>query len=193
MKNNFKQFIRQITPISDKEFDETVILFKEIHLEKGDYFVKQGNICRQIAFINKGTLRMFYLNNKAKETTSCFCLENNLTTSYKSFIQQQPSRLSIKALELTELLAINYENLQKLYDTSVVWQKIGRVFAEREFIVMEQYASVLNNETAKEKYLRLLKEQPTVLQKANIEDIASLLGITRRTLSRIRQEISKGI
>lgn len=133
MKNNFKQFIRQITPISDKEFYETVILFKEIHLEKGDYFVKQGNICRQIAFINKGTLRTFYINNKAKETTSCFCLENNLTTSYKSFIQQQPSRLSIKALELTELLAINYENLQKLYDTSVVWQKIGRVFAECKF------------------------------------------------------------
>ena len=56
---------------------------------------------------------------------------------------------------------------------------------------MEQYASILNNETAKEKYLRLLIEQPNVLQKANIEDIASYLGVTRRTLSRIRQEISK--
>lgn len=191
MKNNFKQFIRQIAPISDKEFDETVILFKEMHLQKGDYFLKQGNISRQIAFVNKGTLRIFYLNDKANETTSCFCNENNWTTSYKSFIQQQPSTRSIQALEDTELLVIDYENLQKLYATSVVWQNIGRVFAEREYIVMEQYASVLNNETAKEKYLRLLKEQPTVLQKANIEDIASLLGITRRTLSRIRQEISK--
>lgn len=56
---------------------------------------------------------------------------------------------------------------------------------------MEQYASVLNNETAIEKYVRLLNEQPTVLQRAKIKDIASYLGVTRRTLSRIRQEISK--
>lgn len=191
MTNNFKHFLRQISPISDKEFDETVIFFEEHTLRKGDFFVKQGNICRQIAFINKGVLRTFYLNDKAEETTSCFCTENSLTTSYKSFILQKPSTLSIQALENTELLVINYELLQKLYSTSNVWQNIGRAVAEREYIVMEQYASVLNNETAKEKYLRLLKEQPNVIQKATIENIASYLGVTRRTLSRIRQEISK--
>jgi CRP-like cAMP-binding protein len=191
LTNKFKIFLRQITPISDKEFDETVIFFHEQTLRKGDFFIKQGKICRQIAFINNGILRTFYLNDKAEETTSCFCTENSLTTSYKSFILQQPSTLSIQALEDTELLVIDYENLERLYSTSMVWQNIGRAVAQREYIVMEQYASVLNNETAKEKYLRLLKEQPTVLQKANIEDVASYLGITRRTLSRIRQEISK--
>ncbi len=191
MTTNFKNFIRKITPISDTEFDETIIFFQEQTLKKGDYFVKQGKICRQIAFINKGFLRTFYLNNKAEETTSCFCKENTLTTSYKSFILQQPSALSIQALEHTELLVIDYENLQELYYTSAVWQNIGRVVAEREYMVMEQYASVLNNETAKEKYLRLLKEHPAILQKATVEDIASYLGITRRTLSRIRQEITK--
>ena len=178
-------------PISDTEFEQTVVLFTEQTLQKGDFFVKQDKICRQIAFINKGTLRTFYINDKAEETTSCFCTENSLTTSYKSFILQQPSNLSIQALEDTELLIIDYDHLQKLYSTSIVWQNIGRAVAEKEYIVMEQYASVLNNETAKEKYLRLLKEQPTVLQKANVEDIASYLGVTRRTLSRIRQEISK--
>jgi CRP-like cAMP-binding protein len=191
LKNNFKNFIRQITTISDKEFDETVIFFNALTLKKGEFFVKQGRVCRQIAYINKGTLRTLYLNDKAEETTSCFCTENSLTTSYKSFILQQPSTLSIQALEDTELLVIDYEKLQKLYSTSIVWQTLGRAVAEREYIVMEKYASILNNETAKEKYLRLLKEQPNVLQKANIEDIASYLGVTRRTLSRIRKEISK--
>ena len=191
MTNNFKKFIRQITSISDTEFEQTVILFTEQILRKGDFFVKQNKVCRQIAYINKGTLRTFYINDKAEETTSCFCTKNSLTTSYKSFILQQPSNLSIQALEDTELLVIDSEHLQKLYSNSIVWQNIGRAVAEKEYIVMEQYASVLNNETAKEKYLRLLKEQPNVLQKANVEDIASYLGITRRTLSRIRQEISK--
>lgn len=193
MINNFKKFIQQITTISDKEFDETVIFFQERTLVKGAFFVKQGKICKQIAFINKGILRTFYLNAKAEETTSCFCTENSLTTSYKSFILQQASTLSIQALDDTELLVIDYEHLQKLYNTSITWQNIGRILAEREYIVMEQYASVLNNETAKQKYLRLLKEQPTILQKATIEDIASYLGVTRRTLSRIRKEITEKI
>jgi CRP-like cAMP-binding protein len=191
LTNNFKNYIKQITPISDKEFDETVIFFQEQTLRKGDFFIKQDKVCKQIAFIVKGTLRTYYINDKAEETTSCFCTENSLTTSYKSFILQPPSALSIQALEDTELLVIDYEHLQELYSKSIVWQNIGRAVAEREYIVMEQYASILNNETAKEKYLRLLKEQPNVLQKASIEDIASYLGVTRRTLTRIRKEVSK--
>ena len=189
--DKFKQFLKNISQITDNEFADTISYFTELNLQKGDFFVKQDKICRHIAFILKGTLRTYYINDKAEETTSCFCTENNLTTSYKSFILQQPSNLILQAIEETQLLVIEYENLQKLYAKSTVWQTIGRAVAEREYIVMEQYASILNNETAKEKYLRLLKEQPNVLQKANIEDIASYLGVTRRTLSRIRQEISK--
>ena len=191
VRTNLKKLIRQITPISDIEFEETFLFFKEKILKKGEFFVQQGKVCRQIAFINKGILRTFYLNEKAEETTSCFCTENNLTTSYKSFILQSPSILSIQALEETELLVIDYDSLQKLYATSLAWQTIGRTVAEREFIVMEQYASVLNNETAKEKYLRLLKEQPQIIQKSPVNFIASYLGITTRTLSRIRKEITK--
>ena len=189
--DNFKSFIRQTIPISDTEFEQNVIAFKEQTVRKGKFFVQQGKVCKQIAFINKGTLRTFYINDKAEETTSCFCIANNLTTSYKSFILQQPSHLSIQALEDTELLTIDYEHLQKLYGTSPIWQNVGRIIAEKEYIVMEQYASVLNNETAKEKYLRLFKEQPQVIQKAPVKHIASYLGITTRTLSRIRREIKE--
>lgn len=189
--DKFKQFLTQITPITDKEFADTISFFAEHKLKKGDYFVNQDKVCRNIAFIVKGTLRTYYINDNAEERTSCFCTENNFTTSYKSFILQQPSTFILQAIEDTQLLVIDYDNLQILYSKSTIWQTIGRAVAEREYIVMEKYASVLNNENAKEKYLRLLKEQPNVLQKANIEDIASYLGVTRRTLSRIRQEISK--
>lgn len=160
-----------------------------MQLKKGGFFVEQDEVCRHIGYIRKGTLRAFYINDNGEETTSCFCTENNLTTSYKSFILQQPSRLFLQAIEETDLLVISYDNLQQLYRKSAVWQSVGRAVAEREYIVMEQYASVLNTESAREKYLRLLSEQPAVLQKANVEDIASYLGVTRRTLSRIRKEI----
>jgi CRP-like cAMP-binding protein len=189
--DKFKHFLQSFAPITDNEFQKATTFFTSQPLKKGDYFVKQNTVCRHIGFILKGTLRTFYTNNKAEETTSCFCSENDFTTSYTSFVSQQPSTLSIKALENSELLVIDYNNLQKLYASSATWQNIGRVIAEREYIMMEKYAAVLNNETAKEKYLRLLQEQPTVIQKASIEDIASYLGVTRRTLSRIRKEISQ--
>lgn len=190
MKTKFKAFLNSLTRITSAEWEQSIALFEVQTLKKGDFFVRQDSVCKQIAFINSGTLRTFYLNEKAEEVTSCFCTENSMTTSYKSFILQSPSALSIQALEETELLVIDYSALQKLYATSAVWQNIGRAMAEREFIVMEQYASVLNNESAKEKYLRLLKEQPSVLQKAKVEDVASYLGVTRRTLSRIRKEVA---
>lgn len=191
MKSNFKKHIQQLVPIFDKEFEETMIFFKEQTLKKGDFFVQEGKVCRQIAFINKGILRTYYLNEKGEETTSCFCTENNFTTSYKSFILQNASILSIQAMEETELLIIDYIDLQKLYGISPIWQNVGRVFAEKEYIVMEQYASSLNIETAKEKYLRLFKEQPQIIQKAPVSYIASYLGITTRTLSRIRKAIKE--
>lgn len=190
MSIHFKQFLQKIAPITDDEFEAAIPYFSELILKKNDFFVRQDKPCNHIAFILKGTLRTFYLNEKAEETTACFCTENNFSTSYKSFILQEPSNVQLQAIEETHLLVIDRENLSKLYAKNPVWQSIGRAVAEREYIVMEQYASVLNNETAKEKYVRLLSEQPTVVQKASVENIASYLGVTRRTLSRIRREIN---
>jgi CRP-like cAMP-binding protein len=187
--NSFKLFLHSITPISDTDFEKTSGCFKSLYLPKNSYFAVQGKICTEVAFIKKGTLRTYYLNEKSEEVTSCFCVENNLTTSYKSFVSQQPSEISIQAIEDTELLIINYSDLQNLYQKSAIWQSIGRIIAERQYMVMEQYARVLCNETAKEKYLRLLKEHPSILNKASVNDIASYLGVTRRTLSRIRKKI----
>ena len=188
-----KTFLKTIVPLADAEFDEARQYFNAVSLAKGDCFVRQGQVCKQIAFINVGMLRTYYLNDKAEEVTYCFCVANSLTTSYKSLILQEPSNTTLQAIEPTELWVIEYENLKKLYANNVVWQELGRVVAEQEFFVMEKYATVLNNETAKEKYLRLMKEQPHVVQKGNIEHIASYLGITRRTLSRIRQELTQEI
>jgi len=185
-----KSLLQELSSMTDKEFEDSKTYFSEISLGKGDFFVHQGEICRQIAFIHKGSLRTFYTNNKSEETTACFRIENSFVSSYKSFILQEPSLLSIIALEETKLTVIGYDQLQRLYDTSMKWQKIGRLIAEKEYMIMEDYASILNNESAKEKYLRLLNEQGEILHKANIAHIATYLGVTRRTLSRIRQEVS---
>lgn len=188
---SFKLFLKSIVPLRDQEFEKYSPYFKTRKLARNSYFAEIGKTSHEAAFIKKGLLRTYYINEKSEEVTSCFCTENNLTASYKSFISQQPSELSIQAVEDTELITISFNDLQILYKESPLWQNIGRTIAERQYMVMEQYASVLCNESAKEKYMRMLKEQPAVVKKASVNDIASYLGITRRTLSRIRNEIAQ--
>ena len=185
-----KLFLQSLTPLSDAEFEESSMHFSSVHLKKGEHFVQTGDICKRIAFIDRGILRTYYTTAKGEEITACFRTENSLVSSYTSFICQTPSLLSITTLEDSDLFVIDYDKLQELYRTSMAWQRIGRLLAEQEYISMEQYASVLNHESAKEKYLRLLDEQAEVVQKSNVEHIATYLGVTRRTLSRIRQEIA---
>lgn len=191
--NNFKSFLRTIVPISDLDFDNSTLKFRMLTLNKGDYFVKAGDVCKSAAYINTGILRTFYNNEKGEDTTYCFCVENNLNTSFKSFISQTESTLTIQALEKTELFVIDYKDLQQLYLDFPVWQNIGRILVEKEYIVMEKYASTLNSESAMQKYVRLLSEQPSIIQRASIQDIASYLGVSRETLSRIRKQLTNPI
>ncbi len=187
---NFKNFLNTIVSISNEDFKNSASHFKKVTLNKGDLFLMAGDVCKSAAYINKGILRTYYINEKGEDVTYCFCIENNLTTSFKSFVSQTASSLSIQALELTELLVIDYANLQQLYAEFTVWQNIGRILVEKEYMVMEKYASTLNNQTAKEKYLRLLNEQPIIIQKAEIQHIASYLGVSRETISRIRKQLT---
>lgn len=189
--DKLKTLLQTLTPFSNKEFEESKIHFCMVNLKKGDFFLEHGKVSRNIAFVNRGSLRTYYLNHNGEEITACFRTENSIVSSYRSFILQEASQLSIIAIEDTELIVIDYDKLQKLYRSSKTWQCVGRLIAEQEYINMEQYASVLNQESAKEKYLRLLEEQPEVINKCKVEHIATYLGVSRRTLSRIRQEISK--
>ena len=187
--NSFKQFLNNIHPISDQDFNAGFRLFQEVNLLKGEYFVQQGEICNQIGFVVEGTLRIFSSNQAGKEVTTCFCTKHKTTTSYKSFIRQEPSEFAIQTIENAQLLTITSRDIEKLYQENEAWSIIGRRLMEREYLVMEDYAVMLNRESAKEKYKKMIQDIPGIIQVAKIEDLASYLGVTRRTLTRIREEI----
>jgi CRP-like cAMP-binding protein len=188
--DKFKAFLKKITSISDQEYLISKQYFSEIDIVKGDFFIKQNQKSLYLAFILEGSFKVYKTNNNGNDLVTCFCLENNFISAYKNFILQNPSELTIQAIEDAKLLVINYINLQKLYKEVPVWQTIARVITEHEFISAEAHISFVNNEFAKEKYLQLLKKQPKVIKMAKLQDIASYLGVTRRTLSRIRKEIA---
>lgn len=176
--------------MSDDEFDQSFRLFKRTQIKKGGYFVEAGKVCHQVGFIGKGILRTYVTKDNGLEATICFCSENQFTTSFKSLITQSPSQFSIQSIEESELLTLEYRHLQYLYNNTKVWSTIGRILAEGEYLNMQSHALALNQETAKDKYLRLLTEQPLVAQRAPVQQIASYLGVTRETLSRIRNQVA---
>lgn len=164
--------------------------FQELRLAKGQFLVRQGAVCQQVAFIVEGLLRSFSSHEDGTQTTACFCADNTFTTAYRSFVQQIPSEVSIQAVEDTRLLVVEQRALQELFNHNLYWLRLGTALLEKEYFSLERYAAALNRETGKEKYQRLLREQPDVLLRVPVQQVASYLGISRETLSRIRRQIS---
>ncbi len=185
----FKEYLQQFPHFTPSAWETALPYLKERSIRKGDFFLEEGKTCRQIAFIQKGLFRTYYLRDGA-EITTCFCKENTITCSYKSLITQQVSDLSIQAIEDCELIVFQYEDLQKLYEKDLFWQQVGRLAAESEFMVMEHYTRFINDLPAKDRYLQILKNDSELLQRVPLLYLASYLQIKPETLSRIRKKVA---
>jgi CRP-like cAMP-binding protein len=163
--------------MNDETFNLALDYLNKITIRKNEHFIKEGIICNNIAFINKGLLRIYYLK-EGTEINTCFCRENSITSSFDSFINRTPSKEYIQALENVELITLSYENLLKLYELSPDWQRVSRLMTERECLRLSDRLTSLSFKTAKEKYLNLLETQPEIIQRVSIQHIASYLGIS---------------
>jgi CRP-like cAMP-binding protein len=162
--------------------------FEVEKISKGEYFIKEGQICNKIAFINEGLFRIFYLKD-GNEINTCFCKENSITSSFNSFINHVASNDSIQAIEDAVIVTLTAVNLAKLYNKSVIWQTIRQLLTEKECLRLSDRANSLSFESALEKYKNILKNQPEIIQRVPIQHIASYIGVSRETLSRIRAQI----
>lgn len=186
---NFKKYITEISQMNDDIFNLCLDSLKTEELKKRDYFIKEGMICNRVAYINEGLFRNFYLKDGI-EVNTCFCKENSITSSFESFVNNIPSKEYIQAIENSTIVSISNVNLLNLYQLSSEWQSVSRLLTEKECLRLSSRATSLSFETAKEKYQYLLINQPEIIQRVSIQDIASYIGISRETLSRIRAKIA---
>ena len=179
--------LNQFANISEQAKNEILgkVLIKEF--VKGSYIVEQGKTCKYLYFIKSGFLRGFYLKD-GKEITSWFASQNDAVTSMYSFITQKPSFETIEILEDSTLFEISYKNVQLFIKKYPEFNLIGRLLTEKSYIELEERTMSLQFQTATERYLKLLQQQPQLLQKASLGMIASYLGISQETLSRIRKK-----
>lgn len=184
-----KKYLQQFPHFTEEAYQVALPYLREKNLTKGTLLVEEGKICRHIAFIKSGLFRTFYLRD-GEEVTTCFCKENTITCSYKSLITQQASDLSIEAIEDCELIVFEYADLKALYGKHLFWQQVGRLAAENEFIITENYTRFINDLPAIERYQQILKTDPNLLLRVPLVYLASYLQIKPETLSRIRKKLA---
>ncbi len=184
-----KEYFKQFNIFSEQYLEELSLLFTPKTLHKADYFIKEGEHCKEIAFITSGIFRSFYLTEDGKESTFCFRFTNDFLTPYSAFISGNPSMETMQAITDANLLIIKKEHIDQiiLYDSN--WLKVLKFTAEYEYIELEKRFFQLQRDTASTRYKKLLENHPEYIKQIPLQYLASYLGVTQRHLSRIRKEI----
>lgn len=174
--------------ISNEEINAVAQKAQVLHLKKNEHFVKEGQIANYVAFIRSGYLRI-YFNHEGEESTRDISSVNSFSTAFASFIAKKPSFEVVRAITKCELLIIHRNDLNWLYKQYPVLGAIGRRIMEEMFVRMQKRMYSLLTQNAETRYRNLLKEKPDFIQNIPLQFIASYLGITSQSLSRLRRNI----
>lgn len=156
---------------------------------KGHLLLKPHAVCNHIYFVESGLTRTFYLK-EGKDVTDWLSPQGTFACSVMSFINRQPDRRGIELLEPSRLWVLHHDELEELYRQHHQLERMGRLIVGSGIIQLQQRFDDLHFATAAERYQKLMKEQPSLIQRTPLGMIASYLGITQETLSRIRSHVA---
>lgn len=185
-----QSYIQGIVDFSDAEMEVIMTHFKPMSLPAGEYFVDEGLICKHIGFITKGYVRSYYEIHDV-EVTNMLLSKHNIVTSYTSFTQQIPSIACIQAITDSELLVLSHASMQELYGSIPKWERLGRLITEQVYGYMESRVVDYLSLSPEDRYRKMVEENSKILKNVPLRYIASMLGITPETLSRIRNKVHK--
>ena len=181
-------FLRDDEKYSDFLKGELENLFTLREFSKGDHLFRQGEFCRHLYYIKKGLIRIYYYSLKGKEVTEWFSSEGSIITAVDSFYLNKPTRNNCEAVEDLTVYTITYANLEAILNNKNGAQMIFFILYEVAQKMVDLIDSI-KTQSAEERYKSLINKNPIILQKVPLGQIASFLGITQETLSRIRGKI----
>jgi CRP-like cAMP-binding protein len=187
--SNLRKHFADTDYFSDDDFEKLVSYLTPVVLKKKDFFTVQGELCRYLAYVNSGCLRAFHTDSKGIEFTMYFAFPNWWTGDKTSFYSGTPSRFSVQALEETELFRADKTRWEEALDKIPAFEKWYRIKTRKSYEATQQKIIDTQTESAEEKYLKLLKNSPEIVQRIPQHYIASYLGIKPQSLSRIRKNI----
>lgn len=176
-------------PITDEAAAWIAERLRPLHIEVGQSYVAVGDICRSVAFVASGLLRVL-AERDGDSRTVYFAPEGTFVSEYESFLTDAPARLRIEAVEPTNALTLSRETVREAYVRWPWGDRLGRVIAERLFVEANARLVSFYLDSAETRYLKLHETRPTLLQRVPQHMIAEYVGVRPQSLSRIRARLA---
>ena len=191
MYTHLLELFSQIAKLEDNEIELIKRSFKPLHLNKGEFFLEAGKVNRYVGFLNNGLVRYFVYKD-GEESTFEFTKEGEFIADYQSFNKKSISIQNIQAIEPCELLIINHEDVQTIFNTTPHGNLIGRIIVEHRFEVMVNQLLAIYMQSHEERYRSFIKNYSGLSRRIPQYLIASYVGVKPESLSRIRRRSSTG-
>ncbi len=189
MNDKIQKAFQQIIPLENQEIEQFVSKFKPLELKKGDYFNKEGEVNRRIAYILEGCLYCVY-NKNGIERVDEFSFENEFISDYRSFLTGEPADKDIICLEDSKVLVMYKTDLDDLYEQNRLLERGGRIIAESSFIHWQQKAKSLLLDNAETRYKKLVENRPNLPQRVPQYLVESYLGVSPETVRKKKKKIA---
>lgn len=176
--------------LTDEEFDYFTSLLKHKHLRKKQFLLEEGDVCKYECFVNYGCLRQYYLDEKGQEHIIQFAVTDWWIGDQYSFLTGLPSKNFIDTLEDSDVLLISKNDLDELYNQVPKFERFFRIAFQNSYVALQRRILANLSQTAEERYLDFSNRYPDIEQKVPQHQVASYLGITPESLSRIRKQLT---
>jgi CRP-like cAMP-binding protein len=184
-------FIKSNLPVPAQTLADIAMHFELRFFNKNDYFLTERKVSNEYLFLEEGFMRAFTYDFNGNEVTTYFYPKNRVVFEAASFFMRTISTENIQALTDCKGYSITYDKLNMLFHSVPEFREFGRKMLVKEFVAFKQRTLALINQSAEERYSNLINANKEIFQYAQLKHIASYLGITDTSLSRIRREFSK--
>ena len=191
--NTYLNAVRTLCPnVSHTALNYLKSGLRVVELQPKHFFIHANVIQQEIGFVFQGLIRAFYIDNQGNEITVKFVQENRYATHYTAFITRTPGKYYFQCIEPTILVKLSYDHIQTGYDKFPDIERYGRLTAEEVLKFQQKRIESFLFDTAEQRYLDFIKENPDLFNRVSLSHLSSFLGMERQTLTRIRQKLAKG-
>lgn len=187
-KSHFLNSIFKLENFNSEELDLIIRQFEKIGFDKNDYLIEKGKVASYYYFLETGFLRSYIIDIEGNDITTKFFSETDIVIDWHSYFLKKPCKESIQALTKGKAWKISFSNFMKLFNIEA-FREVGRTRLINNYFELKNHSISIIADQAKDRYLNLIKEKPSVVQNVPLKHIATYLGITDTSLSRIRKEI----
>ncbi|MUH35475.1 Crp/Fnr family transcriptional regulator [Zobellia amurskyensis] len=189
-RDHFLNNIFKTSDFSDEELAVIIPKFKKVAFPKNDFILEEGKTENHYWFIESGFARSYVVNTEGKDISTNFYAVGDIVIDWTSFFLRNPTRENIQALTDCVCWQLDFDTFQELFHGIRSFREQGRTTLVNSYFSLKEQSVAMIADQASQRYLKLLREKPHIIQNISLKHIATYLGVTDTSLSRIRKEIS---